>query len=166
MKQRILDTIKPDDILRHYGIESVRGKYLCPFHNDTNPSLTVKGDIWSCWTCGLTGKNAIDFVMEYEGVGFGQALDILKDLAGISESEKKRARTHNVSKQVKRIDEDMNYLKNLLNFDYTDKQEIKRDLERLEYKKEYLISGDLEIELERAVQDATVRNNRAVNSIK
>ncbi len=60
---------------------------LCPFHDDTRPSLHVvthKGNaFYKCFACGAAG-NAIDFVMKYHGKEFREALEFLADRANIS----------------------------------------------------------------------------------
>ena len=52
----------------------------CPFHNEKTPSFTVSPSkqFYHCFGCGAHGT-AIGFVMEYQGVGF---VDAVKDLAG------------------------------------------------------------------------------------
>ena len=62
-------------------------QFHCPFpghsHGDKKPSLSVTvGDgsrppFWKCFTCGKSG-DAIQWVMEYRGVNFIDALQILK----------------------------------------------------------------------------------------
>lgn len=57
---------------------------VCPFHDDTNPSMSVSPDkqIYKCFSCGASG-NVFDFVMNYEHVSFKEALGILAEKAGI-----------------------------------------------------------------------------------
>lgn len=57
---------------------------VCPFHDDTNPSMSVSSDkqIYKCFSCGASG-NVITFVMDYEKVDFKEALSILAKRAGI-----------------------------------------------------------------------------------
>lgn len=59
-------------------------KAVCPFHNDTRPSLQVSRQFqnFRCWSCGQTG-DVFEFVMKFEKVGFGEALRMLADRAGI-----------------------------------------------------------------------------------
>jgi len=49
---------------------------VCPFHPDSSPSLIVSPGkkIWSCYPCGFTGRDAIDFVSRIEGVDFKGAV--------------------------------------------------------------------------------------------
>lgn len=48
----LLDIIS---VSEKYGINVINGtKALCPFHNDTNPSMSFKNDICTCWVCNET----------------------------------------------------------------------------------------------------------------
>ncbi len=51
----------------------------CPFHNEKTPSFTVSQtkQFYHCFGCGAHGT-AISFLMEYQGMGF---IDAVKDLA-------------------------------------------------------------------------------------
>jgi len=57
---------------------------LCPWHNDSKPSLQVNParQIWKCWVCNI-GGDIFSFVMQHEGVDFKAALRILAERAGI-----------------------------------------------------------------------------------
>ena len=48
----------------------------CPFHDDTNPSLSVYigagGQKWSCWACSLYG-DVYDFIQRITGCSFAEA---------------------------------------------------------------------------------------------
>ena len=59
-------------------------KALCPFHNDTRPSLVIdrQWQNFRCWSCDARG-DVFDFVMKYEKVAFPEALRILAERAGI-----------------------------------------------------------------------------------
>jgi DNA primase len=60
-------------------------KAVCPFHNDTRPSLQVdpKWQNFRCWSCGKKG-DVFTFVAEFEKVSFKEAREILARRAGIS----------------------------------------------------------------------------------
>lgn len=48
----LLDIIS---VSEKYGINVINGtKALCPFHKDTNPSMSFKNDICTCWVCNET----------------------------------------------------------------------------------------------------------------
>jgi len=59
-------------------------KCLCPFHNDTRPSLVLDRNYqnFRCWSCDARG-DIFDFVMKFEKVSFPEALRILAHRAGI-----------------------------------------------------------------------------------
>ena len=53
---------------------------LCPFHADTTPSLIVspKKNLWHCLGACQAGGSVIDWVMRFEGIGFRQAVELLR----------------------------------------------------------------------------------------
>jgi len=57
---------------------------LCPWHDDTRPSLQVNPERQSfkCWVCDI-GGDIFSFVMKMEGVTFPEALAMLADRAGV-----------------------------------------------------------------------------------
>ncbi|QQY78610.1 DNA primase [Mycoplasma mycoides subsp. capri] len=63
---------------------------ICPFHNDSNPSLTISPEkrIYTCFSCKASG-NVINFVKDYEHVDFLTALKTVCDKANISLDELK-----------------------------------------------------------------------------
>ena len=58
---------------------------LCPWHDDTRPSLQVNPERQSfkCWVCDI-GGDIFSFVMKMEGVEFPEALAMLAERAGIA----------------------------------------------------------------------------------
>ena len=86
------------DVLKHADIVRVIQSYLplvkrgknylakCPFHDDTNPSLTVSPEkqFFKCFVCGTSG-NAIGFVQKYEHLSFGEAMKKVADICGYSD---------------------------------------------------------------------------------
>ena len=70
-------------------------KCLCPFHNDSRPSMQVDRGYqnFHCWACGAKG-DVFDFVARYEKVGFKEAMGILARRAGIRMEEDSPADTH------------------------------------------------------------------------
>ena len=81
-----------DDLLARADIVEVIDSYmplrkagrnhqaLCPFHEEKTPSFTVSQDkqFYHCFGCGANGT-VISFVMEFNGLGFVEAIE---DLAG------------------------------------------------------------------------------------
>ena len=63
--------------VRKYGSEF---KALCPFHADSNPSLTIyqKNGKWNfkCFACDEAG-DALDWIRKLEGLDFAAALERL-----------------------------------------------------------------------------------------
>lgn len=53
---------------------------ICPWHNDTKPSLKVHDgkDIFKCFVCGKGGKGAINYIMMSRKIGYRESLQLLK----------------------------------------------------------------------------------------
>jgi len=56
----------------------------CPFHEEKTPSFTVSPDkqFYYCFGCGASG-NAVGFLMDYERLGFPEAVEQLAHLQGL-----------------------------------------------------------------------------------
>ena len=89
--EEILSHSNIQTILEHYGLNISKNKCLCPFHNDTNPSMSVhtgKG-IAHCFSCGA-GGNAISFIQKYESeinnnpISFKDAMQKAIDIQGLN----------------------------------------------------------------------------------
>ena len=75
------------DVVANYVPVTPAGKLwkcLCPFHNDTRPSLQIDKQFqnFRCWACDSRG-DVFDFVMKFEKVSFPEALRILAARAGV-----------------------------------------------------------------------------------
>ncbi len=82
-----------EDVLKHADIVQVVSSYIplikqgknykavCPFHDDTNPSLVVSPEkqFFKCFVCG-TGGTAISFVQKYEKCSYGEAIKKVADI--------------------------------------------------------------------------------------
>lgn len=57
---------------------------ICPFHQDTNPSLCVSNDkkIYTCFVCHKSG-NCFDFIRDYDNISFMEAVKKVADMANI-----------------------------------------------------------------------------------
>lgn len=85
----IVELIGQDRQLRREG----RGyKTICPWHDDSRPSLQINAErqSWKCWVCDI-GGDVFSWVMKREGVDFGEALRMLADKAGIQLEQRRGA---------------------------------------------------------------------------
>ncbi|ADB17362.1 DNA primase [Pirellula staleyi DSM 6068] len=66
---------------------------LCPWHNDSKPSLQVNPDrqTWKCWVCDI-GGDIFSFIMQKEGCDFREALTMLADRAGVKLVEQQHSK--------------------------------------------------------------------------
>lgn len=87
----IVEVVQSYVPLKHVG-SNWRG--ICPFHNDTNPSMYVSQpkQIFKCFACGKAG-NVFTFVQEYEKLTFVEALKKLAARVGMSVPEYGRTKT-------------------------------------------------------------------------
>lgn len=95
-----------DEIRSRLPIEQVVAQYcqlkkkgrnfvaLCPFHQDSNPSLLVSPDkgIAYCFAC-QSGGDIFSFVQKIEGVEFPEAVKILAEKAGVEIKQESRGPT-------------------------------------------------------------------------
>ena len=58
---------------------------LCPFHDDSNPSMAVNQDkqFFYCFVCQESG-NAIHFLRQYENLDFVDAIETLASSLGLT----------------------------------------------------------------------------------
>lgn len=63
--------------VRKAGIKKL--KSLCPFHSEDTPSFIIyqKDNSWHCYGCQRHGNNAIDFIMQRDGVTFIESMEML-----------------------------------------------------------------------------------------
>ena len=81
-------------VIAHFGIELKQDgskpeqlKGLCPFHEDTRPSLKVNTErnIFNCFACEAKG-NVLDFVKDHEGVDLRSAAKQVAEICAIATS--------------------------------------------------------------------------------
>ena len=76
------------EYLSAHGFDHDRSKtwsmILCPFHDDTNPSLGINLNIgcFNCFACGTKGGDLIAFHMKFKKISF---IDACKDLGAWEE---------------------------------------------------------------------------------
>jgi len=63
----------------------------CPFHNEKSPSFSVAPDkqFYHCFGCGAHG-NALDFIMEFDGLEFPDAVEELASMLGLEVPREQR----------------------------------------------------------------------------
>jgi DNA primase len=75
-----------DAIDRHVSLKKAGANFIacCPFHNEKTPSFTVSPtkQFYHCFGCGAHG-NAINFLMEYSGYSFVEAVQHLAAFSGM-----------------------------------------------------------------------------------
>jgi DNA primase len=84
---RVRDAANIVDVIAQYLDLRKRGQNfvgICPFHNDTRPSLYVSPvkEIYKCFACGA-GGNVFTFLTEYDKISFVDAVKQLGDKYGI-----------------------------------------------------------------------------------
>lgn len=74
-------------------------KALCPFHSEKTPSFKVSSQkgIYFCYGACAKGGDAISFVMEYEHLGYKEAIEKIADMCGFTLE-------YNNKKEVKKTD--------------------------------------------------------------
>lgn len=141
-----------DQLLSKVDIVDVIGRYVplkrggqnyfacCPFHKEKSPSFSVSQakQFYHCFGCGAHGS-AIGFVMEYQGLGFVEAVRLLAEETG-SELPKSVVGTNSaasfVQRELKQSLEEMvtsaaNYFK----------QQLKKSPRAIHYLKERGVNG-------------------------
>ena len=93
----MIDNTSIENLKQRLDIVDVVGNYLelkknganfkcvCPFHNDTSPSLVISPSkqIYHCFACGA-GGDSIKFVMEYEKLTYPETIEKLASIYNFS----------------------------------------------------------------------------------
>lgn len=93
----MIDKTSIENLKQRLDIVDVVGSYLelkknganykcvCPFHNDTSPSLVVSPSkqIYHCFACGA-GGDSIKFVMEYEKLTYPETIEKLANMVNFA----------------------------------------------------------------------------------
>jgi len=98
-KQELLHRVDVVDVIERFvPLKKGGTNFLacCPFHSEKTPSFTVSPtkQFYHCFGCGAHG-NAISFLMEYQGLGYIEALKDLAESVGMKlpEFEPRAAKT-------------------------------------------------------------------------
>lgn len=87
LSKKVLENCDIVQIISEYITLEKKGndyKGLCPFHNDSNPSLSVSPQkkVFKCFSCNTAG-NAINFVQKIENISYFDALKKVAEKSGI-----------------------------------------------------------------------------------
>ena len=87
----ILQSVDIVDVISNYLPLQKKGKdykAICPFHNDTNPSLSISPSkqIYKCFVCGA-GGNAFTFIQNYLNVSYPEAVKKVAEIGGLDTSD-------------------------------------------------------------------------------
>ena len=74
----INEAVNIEEVAIYYDILVKNHKALCPFHNDSHPSMSFKYNRYKCWTCDAHGS-AIDLVMNLFDLSVKDAASRLND---------------------------------------------------------------------------------------
>ena len=74
----IRDTVSLESVIAARLDPPIGGRYVCPFHQDHNPSLAINPDRkhWKCWACGAKG-DVVDFVSMYDRIDKRESANFL-----------------------------------------------------------------------------------------
>lgn len=100
---------------------------LCFIHNEKTPSLCIFPDTnsWHCFGCGA-GGNIYDWIMQYDNVGFYEAVNKVVNLTGTSPETISESGTVKIYKDLKKYikpDKELKYERQIFDFtnDYINK---------------------------------------------
>ncbi|MBC7428286.1 MAG: DNA primase, partial [Bacteriovorax sp.] len=108
LKNRIKEEIPISSIIGNYIHVNRMGSRtvsVCPFHNDTKPSMNISDDkkIFKCFACDAAG-DGIGFVMRYKNIDFVDALKEICERQGIDfDSYQEKKKTNPKVEMAKRI---------------------------------------------------------------
>lgn len=80
----------------------------CPFHNEKTPSFSVEPSkqFYYCFGCGA-GGSALDFIMEYDGLEFPDAVEELAAMVGVEvQREERPGGGHRPERDRQQIEDD------------------------------------------------------------
>lgn len=100
--ETVKDTLKMQEVLERYlGSPDRMKKWLCPFHHDQHPSLSVneRTNKFKCFACG-EGGDVIDFAEKYFKCTQREALLTLSDDFGLGLAAGRRENTRRTNKIV------------------------------------------------------------------
>ncbi len=131
----------------------------CPFHNEKSPSFTVSPtkQFYHCFGCGAHGT-AIGFLMEYQGLGFIEAVEELAKSVGMVVPQEKPDADRPPQKVVLGLQESLQQAANFY------KAELKKSPRAIEYLKSRGLSGQIAAKFQIGYAPAGWQNLQSVFS--
>ncbi|RUO40086.1 DNA primase [Aliidiomarina taiwanensis] len=113
----------------------------CPFHSEKSPSFTVAPDkqFYHCFGCGAHG-NAIDFVMEYDGLEFPDAVEVLAAELGLEVPRERGA--GRAGRDRAEIEDDYNLMERVARFYMQQLRQHGKSAQVIEYLKNRGLTGE------------------------
>ncbi len=139
--QELLNRVDIVDVVdRSVPLKKAGANYsaCCPFHNEKSPSFTVSPtkQFYHCFGCGAHGT-AIGFLMEYQGLGFIEAVEELAKSVGMMVPQEKPDADRPPPKVVLGLQESLQQAANFY------KAELKKSSKAIEYLKSRGLSGQI-----------------------
>ncbi len=116
--------------LKRHGADLIG---LCPFHDDTEPSLVISPakNLWHCLGACQAGGSVIDWVMRAEGVSFRHAVELLQaDYQPLAAGPVKRSTVQKLPTTLETHAEDARLLRQVVDYYH---QSLKASPEALAY---------------------------------
>lgn len=140
--QDLLNRLDIIDVVdRYVPLKKAGANYVacCPFHGEKTPSFSVSPakQFYHCFGCGAHGT-AIGFVMEYQGLGFVEAVEELAKSAGLAVPKEESG--HQERRPEGEVDALADVLQRATQF-YRD--ELKRSEAAIGYLKKRGLSGEI-----------------------
>lgn len=138
--QDLLNRIDVVDVVERYvPLKKAGANYMacCPFHNEKTPSFSVSPtkQFYHCFGCGAHGT-AISFVMEYQGLGFVEAVEELARSAGMTVPQE-------ISGEKPRISQSTGLAELMLQATRFYREQLKRAPQAVDYLKQRGLSGEI-----------------------
>lgn len=82
--QKIRHSVFLPHLIQKYTKLDKYNRALCPFHKDSNPSLSINArkGLWYCFSC-CKGGDAFSFIMQVDKVSFPKAVRLVALEVGI-----------------------------------------------------------------------------------
>lgn len=129
----------------------------CPFHNEKSPSFTVSPtkQFYHCFGCGAHGT-ALGFLMEYQGLGFVEAVHELAKMVGMIVPQETRENAKAEAKLIPGLQESLQQAS-----DYY-RAELKKSPRAIEYLKGRGLSGQIAARFQMGYAPSGWQNLQAV----